>query len=201
MAEPVMYGNREAPKTSITFANMLKELFDAKTVVSVDQMKKKTGKKWIRGFMNTLSIVHGRKVIPVKNGRSVIGFRYEDKPLEMTKDGTAFRGPLGTFITLASAAKVKEKKAAAKVKVGAAPKTTTPKAVTKKASKKKSAETAPAVVSETTPQEPSEPVQNVIPAVLTETAPVVEQVKSEPAGTHAVLEDIGGELPAFLRKS
>lgn len=84
------YGNRPSPGT--TYENMLKlkKLFERRRLVTFDDMKAATGKKWVRGFFNALKIV--RKVEPVRDGRVIIGYRFvhrkKRKPTIRANDNT-----------------------------------------------------------------------------------------------------------------
>ena len=101
-----VYGNRTAPRTTINQVEVLKELFTRKTVVTENDIHKATGKKWIRGFMHALSVTV-EKVVPVKDGRRVIGYRFESKPLQVSSTGSVKID--GRFVKLASAAKTEPK--------------------------------------------------------------------------------------------
>ena len=84
-----------------TFAPKILALLQEKNVVSFKDMQKTTGKKWVRGFLSAVAAQH--PVVAVKDGRSVIGYRLADKPLEMSKNGTSFRGPDGRWVAVAAA--------------------------------------------------------------------------------------------------
>jgi len=98
MTKIAVYGNRPAPMTSYAAAEVLKALFSKKTLVSLDDMRKATGRKWVRGYLNTLRTTD-EQVVAVRSGRSVIGYRLESTKLNPTKNG-AVRGPKGVFVKI-----------------------------------------------------------------------------------------------------
>ncbi len=95
------YGNRTTPLTVETFAPVLSNLFESKNVVSLADMRKATGRKWVHGYLAALNVA--RKIVAVRSGRKIVGYRFEDKPLVATKNGT-IRGPKGTFVKVNASA-------------------------------------------------------------------------------------------------
>jgi hypothetical protein len=204
MSYRMHYGNRMGPGSWDTFAPKILSLLQEKNVVSFKDMQKATGKKWVRGFLSAVNAQH--PVVPVKDGRAVIGYRLADKPLEMSKNGTSFRGPDGRWVAVAAAKAKKPATSKKRVKKDAvvAPEVTAENVASALASETLDPVFTPETQPDTgdvslndaphkgesfVPETPAESARKL--ADLERPAPVVPVTSNED----------GLDVPAFLRKS
>ncbi len=193
MTNRVVYGSRMAPATTDEQVPKLAKLFNSKGIVSMKDMQRETGKKWVRGFLNAFAKTVA-PIVPVKNGRVVLGYRLESKPLEMSKNGTSFRGPDGRFVPVA-AAKPKKPATAKRKSKKAPPSEVTPEAVSEALNDvPETAEFSQSVGHEGqafVPETPAESKKILADLEAARPAPVVPVTSNEDQM----------DIPAFLRKS